>query len=119
MSTIYLTPLRDLKIEIVAKNYVIANSKVSQAAITTGTMSAFLATSNGPTATAADASLVGTCTHAGTGHWLVEFDAAILTASLLATHFASATPYCIVSIPNEFRDYVTLTYRSSAPATIP
>jgi hypothetical protein len=117
--SIYLTPLRDLTLEVVAKNYVASGTSIAQTPITSGAMSAFLATSNSPTASAADASLVGTCTHVGTGHWLVTFDAAILTASLLATHFAAATPYCIVQIPSEFRDYVTLTYRASAPATIP
>lgn len=111
-----LYPLNDLVLEVKLTKVNTTTGAVEP--LTTGTVSAFLATS--PTATSGiDASLVGTCTHIGSGRWIIEFDAAILTAALLATHFASNTPYCIISVLNGTKTYVQLVYATSRAATIP
>lgn len=74
---------------------------------------AFLATSNEPTATAADLSLVTTPVYTGaSGRWLVAFDAADLTPSLLATLFGSTTPFCIVQFTDDVRVAIELDYEA-------
>lgn len=86
--------------------------------LTTGVTTAFLATSNEPTAAAADPSLSVACPHIGGGKWLVLFDAGVLTPQLLAQHFAATPPYLIISQPGAVRAYVECTYQPSRPAEL-
>lgn len=92
--------------------------------VTTGTVTGFLATSNSPTATAADASLsvsgvyIGGANDFDAGTWLFEIDAANLTAALLATHFTTATPYFIVKMDGAIRVFEKLKYVAARPATL-
>jgi hypothetical protein len=113
----YLYPLNDLALSVTLKEVSATTGAVT--VLTTGTVTGFLATSSGPTATAADPSLVATCNYSSAlGKWVVTIDAAILTASLLNTHFAAATPYLILQSASNFRTYITLTY-SAGRETVP
>lgn len=113
---IYLYPLNDLSLEVKLKT---VNSETgAKEALTTGTVTAFLATANTPTASAADATLSVSCVHIGSGKWLAQFDGATLTATLLNTLFSAATPYCIVQAAGDIRAYVELTYSASREATV-
>ena len=121
MATPVLYPLNDLAFTVVLKKIdtTVGSATLGKAiALTTGTVTAFLATANTPTATAADASLSVTLTHIANGKWLVHFDGASLTASLLNTHFAAATPYMIIQATGDVRTYVELEYQASRPATL-
>ncbi len=111
-----LYPLNDFILKVKLKE-VVAGS-VSATPLTTGTVTGFLSTALTPTATAADASLVATCAHVSGGTWRVSVDASLLTAALLNTHFASATPYLILQQADGFRTYVTLAYSASRAATV-
>ncbi len=87
--------------------------------LTSGTVQAFLATSNLPTATAADASLITTCSYsAQTRKWLIPFNGAVLTPSLLDGLFA-ANPtacYCIVTANStDIRAVIELVYVATRP----
>lgn len=80
----------------------------------TGTPSAFLALTDTPTEVAADPTLTMTPTYTGAGgRWLIAFDAAVLTPSLLATLFAATTPYVIVAFPNSIRVAIECAYLAS------
>lgn len=85
----------------------------------TATVEAFLADSNLPTATAADASLVATCTSIGSGRWIVEFPGSILDATMLASLFASTTPYAIITADTSVRVAQELAYSASRAAINP
>jgi len=92
----------------------VPNSAGVLVALETGTPSAFLAVSDSPTATAADATLVMTPTYTGAGgKWLVAFDASVLTPALLATLYATTTPYVIIAFPNSIRVAVECAYLAS------
>jgi hypothetical protein len=84
----------------------------------TGTVTAFLATSSAPTATAADPSLSVAVTHLAAEKWLVQFDATVLTPTLLATLFASATPYLIIVQAGGIRTVAELVYTPVRLATV-
>lgn len=86
--------------------------------LTTGTVTAFLSTDNGPTATAADPSLSVSATHIGNGVWLIAFDAAVLTPALLDPLFSATTPYLIVQQPGGIRVYAPVTYVPARPALV-
>lgn len=88
--------------------------------LTTGTVTAFIATSNSPTATAADPSLSVSATHLNNpaGKWLIFFDASVLTPALLSSLFSAATPYLIVEQTNGVRAYVEMSYVASRPGTL-
>lgn len=87
--------------------------------VSTGTVTAFLATSKDTTAVAAHASLSTTAVYTGAGGiWLITLDAAVLTQTLLDTYFATTTPYLIVSLPNGIRVYAKVRYKSTRPATV-
>ncbi len=109
-----LYPLNDLGLFVKLKDINATTGVVTP--LTTGTVTAFLATTNTPAATAADPSLSVSATHISNGKWLVFFDAAVLTASLLATHFASNTPYLIMEYANGFRVYHEMAYSASREA---
>lgn len=121
MSTPVLYPLNDLGFTVPLKKIDTDSASATfgkAIALTTGTVTAFLATSDLPTAAAADATLVATCTHVANGKWLIHFDGAALTASLLNTHFAAATPYMIVQVSGDIRVAVTLEYQAARPASV-
>lgn len=86
--------------------------------LTTGTVTAFLATSSGPAATAADAALSMSPVHLGDGIWLIFFDATVLTTALLDPLFAAAPPYLIVQQPGGVRVYAPVTYTTARPALV-
>ena len=114
MSTVIpdLFPLNDLALSVQLKSVDPTSGALSY--ITTGSVTGFLATSDLPTATAADASLVATCNYSGAnGKWTVTIDAALLTAALLNTLFATTTPYLIVQQTNDFRFAIQLAYSAS------
>lgn len=117
-TTIMLYPLNDLVLK--AKLKEVVDGSLTATPLTTGTVTAFLATSNSPTAVAADAALTGDCEHVAGGAWRVAFDAADLDPALLDSLFG-ATPtacYCIIQQPGGIRTYVPLTYAASRPATV-
>lgn len=121
MSTaeIVLAPLNDF--DVVVGPLTSVPSTGTKAAITTGSVTGFLATSDDPTATAADAALSASLSYVGTnsdgegktypaGSWLFQLDATVLTADLLSTHFAAARPWLIVKRDNDFRQAFPVTY---------
>jgi hypothetical protein len=91
----------------------------AEVAVSTGTVTAFLATDNGPTATAADATLSVSAVYTGAGGvWIATFDKTVMLASLLNTLFpAGVTPYLIVENSTGIRVYVTCAYKASRPAS--
>lgn len=87
--------------------------------LTSGSVTAFLSTTNGPTATAADATLVMSPTYVPAKQkWLLYFDASVLTVNLLNTLFASTPPYLIVQYPSGFRVYFAGEYVAERPGTV-
>jgi hypothetical protein len=116
MTDFNLYPLNDLAFFAKLKDINSATGEVSN--LTTGTVTCFLATASTPAATAADPTLSNTATHLSNGKWLVFFDASVLTASLLATHFASTAPILIIQYPNGFRVYYSGTYSESRAGTV-
>jgi hypothetical protein len=86
--------------------------------LTAGTVTAFLATSNTASATAADPALSMSPTHLGDGVWLIFFDAAVLTTALLDPLFGSTPPYLIIQQPGGLRVYAPVTYTTARPALV-
>jgi hypothetical protein len=114
--TLKLNPKNDLAFVATIK---LANDAGVLTPLTTGSGEAFLATSNDSEATAADASLVGEVLYTGKpGKWLVRFDGSILDSTLLATLFATTTPWCIVQFPNDIRVAVELAYEDAKVVTV-
>ncbi len=116
MTDFNLYPLNDLAFYVKLKDIDSATGAVSN--LTTGTVTCFLATDDGPSATAADPTLSTTAVHLSSGKWLVFLDASVLTASLLATHFASTAPILIIQYPSGFRVAYTGTYAETRPGTV-
>lgn len=114
-ASINLSPLNDFNVTVTLK---FIDSAGATQPLTTGTVSFFIATATGPTATAADPSLAGNAVHIGGGVWLIQLDAAVLTYTLLNALFASVPPVLIVQQPNGVRGYATLTYLPARPMTI-
>lgn len=100
--------------------------------VTTGTVTGFLATSDEPDATAADAALVATCAHVGgneivdgeddlhpPGTWQIKFSPATFTVSRLDGLFLDTgdEPYLIITTPND-RVTEKLRYQRSLRADI-
>lgn len=108
MSQFKLYPLNDFATFVKLKDISPTTGVVTP--LTTGTVTAFLATSFGPTAVAADATLQTTAVHVGNGKWLVFLDAAVLTAALLNSKFASTPPYLIVQYAGGLRVYYVGAY---------
>lgn len=86
--------------------------------LTSGTVTAFLATSNAATATAADAALSMSPVHLGDGLWLIFLDGAVLTTTLLDPLFGSTPPYLIIQQPGGIRVYAPVTYATTRPALV-
>ena len=109
-----LAPLNDFV--WTAKVVLRSTSTGAEEAVTTGTVTGFLATSPGSGATTADANwsvsgvYVGGANDFDAGTWMFQIDAALLTAALLAAHFATATPYFIVTRTNGVRQVYKLRY---------
>lgn len=95
--------------------------------LTTGDVTAFLATSPAPDAAAADGTLSVAAVHVGgnpkvaaggetykPGTWLVHIDASALTVLLCTAQFANATPYLIVSVAGGVRKVGQLTYAAGS-----
>jgi hypothetical protein len=101
MTTPIIWPLNDFALKAKLKDIDPATGVV--APLLTGTVTAFLATSNLPTATAADPTLSVTAANLGAGAWLVFFDATVLLPSLLDSLFAATPPYCIIVYPSGLR----------------
>lgn len=127
LAQILLVPKKDLNVAVGPLMSV--PSTGTKAPITTGSVTGFLATSKGPSATAADASLQASLTYVGgnsdgeggtyaAGTWLFQLDAAALTPNLLSTHFAGARPYLIVERTNDLRVAIPLTYASEEQAVV-
>lgn len=113
---ITLSPLNDFAAKVKLKQVDSATGAVSP--LTTGTVTAFFATSILPTATAAHASLSTSATHIGDGVWLVLFDAAILTPALLDGLFTSTPPVLIAQQVGGMRVWAPVTYLAARPATV-
>lgn len=114
MATLELYPLNDFIAQVTLKDVDATGAEIP---VTTGTVTAFLATSNGPTATAADPTLSVSAVYTGAGGvWLITIDAAVLTASLLALHFATVTPYLIVQKTGAVRVYAKCKYKAERAA---
>src|SRR5690348_629197 len=117
MSTpLTLSPLNDFAVKAKLKQIDPATGDVGP--LTTGTVTAFLATSNSATATAADPSLSVDADHLGDGVWLVSFDGAVLTPELLDPLFGATLPYLIIEQDGNVRVYAPVTYSASRPAIV-
>ena len=101
---------------------VLRSNNIAQAVLTvstppassTGTVTAFLATSADPTALAADVTLSVPALYAGSlGQWVVRFPAAILTPSLLEATFANDDAFCILQASDGVRAVVPVAYAPS------
>lgn len=104
---------------IKVKLYEVASGAITRSALTTGTVTGFLSTSNASDATAADASLVATISHVSDGWWRVSIDASVLTQTLMDTNFASpASCYLIITQSNNFRRYIELEYSDALEAPV-
>jgi hypothetical protein len=116
MTTPIIWPLNDFALKAKLKDIDSATGIV--APLITGTVTAFLATSNLPTATAADPTLSVTASNLGLGAWLIFFDATILLPSLLDGLFAATPPYCIIVYPSGIRAVVACAYQASRAADV-
>lgn len=112
--TIALNPYNDLTLLVTLKTVTLASGVITP--VSSGTVAAFLATSNSPTATVADPTLNATCTYTGSlGRWTIAWDGAVLTPTLAAT-----ITYAIITLnATDIRVAVALTYGASRAATVP
>lgn len=111
---ISLYPLNDLVVKVTLKAVDPTTGRIVP--VSGDTVIGFIATSNSPTAIAADPSLSVTANSIGGGVYLVAFDASILTPTLLATLFTTVTPYLIVQDTNNIRVYSQMVYTASRAA---
>jgi hypothetical protein len=106
MSTPGLYPLNDLALLATLKT--VSQTTGKAVTLTSGTVTAFLA----------DATLTATVTYlSSVSKWLIEFDGAALTAALLNTHFAAATPYLIIQSTGNLRTASALAYSATRTVT--
>jgi hypothetical protein len=116
MATIPIYPYNDL---IVSATIMDISSAGVETPVTSGTVTAFLATSHASDATTADATLSVSAVYTGAGGvWIATIDATALTLALLDSLFASATPYLIFQKSGAVRAYAKCRYVSSRPATV-
>jgi hypothetical protein len=100
MSTPGLYPLNDLALLATLKT--VSQTTGKAVTLTSGTVTAFLAT----------------VTYlSSVSKWLIEFDGAALTAALLNTHFAAATPYLIIQSTGNLRTASALAYSATRTVT--
>ena len=88
--------------------------------LTTGTVTAFIATSNIDSAVAASGGLTVTAVHTNGKKWLIAFSASQLTFAVLNPIFSTVppTPYLIIVMPSGIREYTQLQYFPSKPAAL-
>lgn len=110
-ATPLLFPLNDFAFKIALKN--IDPVTGAKTPLTTGPVTGFLSTGSDYTATAADASLVGTITHIANGTWLVFMDAAILPGALLNGLFATTPPNFITIQSGGIRTFTPCIYSAA------
>lgn len=110
-----LYPLNDLSYEIRFRKQN-PDKPGSTLPLEDGAVTVFLATSEAPTATTADATLSVSATHINNGWWRVTFEGNTLTAALMATHFASTSPVMIWTHSSGVRVAVLGTYSASREA---
>jgi hypothetical protein len=96
---------------------------VTKTPLITGTMTGFLATTDGDTETAADPSLVPTCVHVTgdeTGLWRVDFDDAVLDPAVTDPLFAATPTACFLILIHDsgLRFVVPLVYTPARPAEL-
>jgi hypothetical protein len=109
-----ITPLNDFVASVTIMD---VDSAGVETPVTTGTVTAFLATSRASDATAADPSLSVSASYSGAdGVWLIRFDAATLTLSLLESLFTPESTYLIVQLAGAVRVWKKLRYLPSRPA---
>lgn len=112
MATPKLSPLNrfGVKVSLVADD---------ETPLTVGTVTAFIADSNSPTAVALDESLTVSAVHLGAGIWRVFIPKERLTVATLDAAFGDgqATPYLILDAPGN-RVYLQLKYHPSRPAEV-
>lgn len=86
---------------------------------TTGTVRAFFATSDLPTATPAHTSLdIAACSYVTDKGFLVFFDRAVMDFTILDGLFASAVPYLIIDDGAGWRVAFTGEYVATRPGTV-
>jgi len=116
MDPIPFYPLNDFAIKVHLKDVDLTTGKVIN--LTTGTVTAFVSKTHTSLSTAADGSLNTTCTHVGSGQWLVPFDAFDVT--LIESLFTEGDlAYLIVEQLGGIRVYVPLVYHESREAVAP
>lgn len=109
-----LYPLNDVALVVTLKE---VNAAGKQVPLETGVVTGFLAITDDPTATEADPTLLATVAYTGAGgKWKVTLDAGLLTPGLLASLFASATPYLILQLNGGFRVAIEMAYFETRPA---
>lgn len=124
--TLELSPLNSLFATIYVPTVSLTDGVES--GLTTGTMTAFLATSPDPDAVAADGTLSVACAHIGQaspttgqfplGTWLINFPKSVLTVTLLDQLFESTAPYLIVEHSTSMRVETKLKYKRSRKADL-
>ena len=115
MSTPQLSPLNDFVATVTLMD---VGADGVETPIAAGTVTAFFATSHTSDATAADAALTTSASYTGAGGvWLIRFDAATLTKTLLDSLFVTATPYLIVQLTGAVRVWKKCQYIESRAAT--
>lgn len=114
-----LAPLNDLNRHVLIEE---VNSSGVVVPVTAGTITGYLATTKTATS-AADATLSASLSYIGgandikEGTWLFQLDAAVLTKTLLDTHFGtSGVAYLIVERANGVKRYQPLEYITSMQA---
>lgn len=111
-----LFPLNDF-FALVTLNEVTATTGVVTA-VTSGTVTGFLSTSDSPTATDV-LGLTATLVHTGSGVWSLSLSATGLTATLLATNFATAEPFLHVELSGGIRAVTPVRYFPSRALDLP
>lgn len=117
-----ISPLNDFVATMILEN--VASDTGVVTAISSGTITGFLATSDSPDATAADANWSVSGTYIGgandyeAGTWMWQIDAAVLTYALMEAAFGSSKKaYFIVQKTNDKRVVKKLRYRAVRYAT--
>lgn len=125
MASIPFSPLNDLSLLVNLAKVNPVSGAVEP--LITGTVDHFISNGNDPaTAVPADGTLVGTAVYTGVvdpltnaGKWLIQYDAAVFTAALLAAKFAGAAKaYLIIKQTGGFWTYIDLKYVDRRKGTV-
>lgn len=79
----------------------------------TGSVAAFLATSDDPDAVAVSGLQVDATYTGSVGRWLVRFPASMLDDAVLDAAFSETAPWCILTSPAGLRAAIPLVYERS------